>query len=62
MKTVKQFAFPALLVLACCTVWFWQHALASLPYLPMNEVVPLAVLTPLLLGFTWFALLLTPAG
>lgn len=62
MKTVKQFAFPALLVLACCTIWFWQHALASLPYLPMNEVVPLAVLTPLLLVLTFaasFALLKT---
>ena len=62
MKTVKQFAFPVLLVLACCTIWFWQHALASLPYLPMNEVVPLAVLTPLLLVLTFaasFALLKT---
>ena len=55
MKTVKQFAFPVLLVLACGTVWYWQHALASLPYLPMNEVVPLAVLTPLLLVLTFAA-------
>ena len=55
MKTVKKYAFPALSALACGTVWFWQHALASLPYLPMNEVVPLGVLTPLLLALTFFA-------
>ena len=62
MKTVKQYAFPVLLVLACGTVWYWQHALASLPYLPMNEVIPLAVRTPLLLLLTFaasFALLKT---
>ena len=46
MKTVKRYAFPVLLILSCGTVWFWQHALASLPYLPNNEVVPLAVMTP----------------
>ena len=55
MKTVKRYAFPVLLILSCGTVWFWQHALASLPYLPNNEVVPLAVMTPLLLAFTSFA-------
>ena len=55
MKTVKRYAFPVLLILSCGTVWFWQHALASLPYLPNNEVVPLAVMTPLLLAFTFFA-------
>ena len=54
MKTVKRYAFPVLLILSCGTVWFWQHALASLPYLPNNEVVPLAVMTPLLLVFTFF--------
>ena len=62
MKTVKQYAFPVSLILACCTVWFWQHALASLPYLPMNEVIPLAVRTPLLILLTFaasFALLKT---
>lgn len=55
MRTVKRYAFPVLLILSCGTVWFWQHALASLPYLPNNEVVPLAVMTPLLLAFTFFA-------
>lgn len=55
MKTVKRYAFPVLLILSCGTVWFWQHALDSLPYLPNNEVVPLAVMTPLLLAFTFFA-------
>lgn len=55
MKTVKKYVFPVSLILGCCTVWFWQHALASLPYLPMNEVVPLAVLTPLLLVLTFAA-------
>ncbi len=62
MKTVKKYAFPVSLILACCTVWYWQHALASLPYLPMNEVIPLAVRTPLLLLLTFaasFALLKT---
>ena len=55
MKTVKRYAFPVFLILSCGTVWFWQHALDSLPYLPNNEVVPLAVMTPLLLAFTFFA-------
>ena len=55
MKTVKKYAFPVLLILSCVTVWFWQHAMVSLPYLPLNEVVPLAVMTPLLLVFTFFA-------
>ena len=55
MKTVKRYAFPVLLLLVCGTVWFWQHAMASLPYLPLNEVVPLAVMTPLLLVLTFFA-------
>ena len=54
MKTVKRYAFPVLLILSCGTVWFWQHAMVSLPYLPLNEVVPLAVMTPLLLVFTFF--------
>ena len=55
MKTVKRYAFPVLLVAACGTAWYWQQALASLPYLPMNEVLPLGVLTPLLLVLTFFA-------
>ena len=55
MKTVKRYAFPVLLVFACGTAWYWQQALASLPYLPMNEVVPLGVMTPLLLVLTFFA-------
>ena len=54
MKTVKKYAFPVLLILSCGVVWYWQHALASLPYLPMNEVVPLGVLTPALLLLTFF--------
>ena len=54
MKTVKKYAFPVLLILTCGVVWYWQHALASLPYLPMNEVVPLGVLTPALFVLTFF--------
>ena len=55
MKTIQKAAFPLLLVLAACAVHFWQHALASLPYLPLNGVAPLAVLTPSLLILTFFA-------
>ena len=60
MKPIKKAAFPFLLVLTCCAVHFWQHAAASLPYLPLNGVVPLGVLTPalpILTFFTAFALL-----
>ena len=55
MKTIRKAAFPLLLVLAACAVHFWQHALASLPYLPLNGVVPLGTLTPSLLILTFFA-------
>ena len=53
MKTVKKAAFPFLLIITCCAVHFWQHAVASLPYLPLNGVVPLGVLTPALLILTF---------
>ncbi len=55
MKTIRKAAFPVLLSLAAVAVHFWQHALASLPYLPLNGVAPLAVLTPALLILTFFA-------
>ena len=54
MKTTKRLIFPVLLTLVCCVVHGWQHAVAGLPYLPYNEIVPLAVLTPLLLILTFF--------
>ncbi|MCR5041212.1 MAG: hypothetical protein K6C36_03805 [Clostridia bacterium] len=53
MKAVKKSAFPILLVLTCFTVHFWQHAVASLPYLPNNGIIPLSVLTPTLLVLTF---------
>lgn len=49
MKTVRKLLFPLLLTAAVCVVWFWQNAVASLPYLPNNCIVPLAVMTPTLL-------------
>ena len=54
MKTVKKLIFPILLALTCGVVHFWQNAAASLTYLPMNEVVPLGILTPALLVLTFF--------
>ncbi len=61
MKTVKnaaaKAAFPVLLVLFCFVVHFWQHAVASLPYLPLNGVAPLGVLTPSLLVLAFFTTL-----
>ncbi len=60
MKTLNKYAFPVLLTLTCIAVHFWQHALASLPYLPLNGVVPLGILTPAILVlafFTTFSLL-----
>lgn len=54
MKRV-QALFPLLLTAACCVVWFWQNAVASLPYLPNNCIVPLGVMTPALLALTFFA-------
>ena len=60
MKTVKKLIFPILLILTCGVVHFWQNAAASLTYLPMNEVLPLGILTPalpVLTFFTTFALL-----
>ncbi len=53
MKALKKSAFPILLVLTCCTVHFWQHAVASLPYLPNNGIIPLGILTPTLLVLTF---------
>ena len=54
MKTLKKASFPVLLILTCVTAHFWQHALASLPYLPNNGIEPLGVMTPLLLLLTFF--------
>ena len=59
MKTVKKLLFPLLLTAACCVVWFWQNAVASLPYLPYNCIVPLAVMTPGLLILTFLTTLVT---
>ena len=53
MKTIKKAVFPVLLILSCVAVHFWQHAIASLPYLPKNGIAPLAVLTPGLLVLTY---------
>ena len=53
MKTVKKLLFPALLILSCIAVHFWQHAIASLPYLPKNGILPLSILTPGLLVLTF---------
>ncbi len=49
MKNAKKFIFPVLLVITLGVVYFWQHAVASLPYLPYNCIVPLGILTPSLL-------------
>ena len=46
MKKTRFPAFPVLLIVTCVTLHFWQHALASLPYLPNNGIVPLGVMTP----------------
>ena len=48
MKTMKKLLFPLLLILTCGVVHYWQHAVASLPYLPYNCILPLGVLTPAL--------------
>lgn len=48
MKIVKKLLFPLLLILTCGVVHYWQHAVASLPYLPYNCIVPLGVMTPAL--------------
>ena len=52
-NAIKKAAFPALLALTCIVVHFWQHAVASLPYLPMNGIVPLGTLTPAMLALTF---------
>ena len=54
MKTVRKLLFPLLLIAACIVVWFWQNAVASLPYLPNNCIVPLGVMTPALLVLFFF--------
>ena len=55
MKRINQILFPILLIVDCFIVHYWQHGIASLPYLPKNQIVPLAVWTPLLLIATYFA-------
>jgi len=57
MKTVKKLLFPLLLILTCGAVYFWQHAIASLPYLPKNGILPLGILTPALLILTFLTTL-----
>lgn len=52
MKRIRKLLFPLLLTAACCVVWFWQNAVASLPYLPNNCIVPLGIMTPALLALT----------
>ena len=52
-KLIQRAAFPVLLVLTCIILHFWQHAGASLPYLPMNGLVPLATLSPALFALTF---------
>lgn len=59
MKTIRKLLFPLLLTAVCCVVWFWQNAVASLPYLPNNCIVPLGILTPVLLILTFFATFVT---
>lgn len=54
MSKIYKVSFPVLLVLTCLVVHYWQHEMASLPYLPNNQIVPLAVLTPSLLILTFF--------
>ncbi len=57
MKTGKRFIFPVMLVITLGVVYFWQHSVASLPYLPYNCIVPLGILTPSLLITTFIATL-----
>ena len=52
-RFIKKAAFPVLLALTCVTLYFWQHAAASLPYMPMNGLVPLATLSPALFALTF---------
>ena len=53
-KLIQKAAFPLLLILTCVILHFWQHAGASLPYLPMNGLLPLATLSPALFALTFF--------
>ena len=57
MKSIRKLLFPLLLIAACCVVWFWQNAVASLPYLPYNCIVPLGIMTPSLLVLTFLTAL-----
>ena len=57
MKKSNTLLFPLLLVATCCVVHFWQHNVANLPYLPLNWIVPLVVLTPMLPVLTFFTTL-----
>lgn len=58
MKTVKKLLFPIFLILTCGVVYFWQHSVASLPYLPYNCVVPLGIMTPSLIVLTFITSLI----
>ena len=53
-KLIQRAAFPLLLIITCVVLHFWQHAGASLPYLPMNGLLPLATLSPALFALTFF--------
>ena len=57
MKTRKRFIFPVMIVITLGVVYFWQHSVANLPYLPYNCIVPLGILTPLLLITTFITTL-----
>ncbi len=52
-KLIQKAAFPLLLTVTCVVLHFWQHAGASLPYLPMNGLLPLATLSPALFALTF---------
>lgn len=57
MKSIRKLLFPLLLTASCCVVWFWQNAVASLPYLPNNCIVPLGIMTPGILILTFLTTL-----
>lgn len=54
MSKTARFVFTILLVMTCCVVYFWQHFVTNLIYLPKSWIVTLAILTPALLALTFF--------
>ena len=57
MKKANKLLFPLLLIAACVVIHFWQHGVASLPYLPKNWIVRLITLTPALPVLTFLTTL-----